>query len=110
MDQSRSDTSPKLTKGNTASRGAPSKKLALVAAARVASASAALRMARRKALVTHFGSVARLRQASVEEITAVPGIGVATAAAVREALDTASDRGGSDAAADAVGDDAQQAL
>ena len=66
--------------------------------------------ARRKALVTHFGSVARLRQASVEEITAVPGIGVATAAAVREALDTASDRGGSDAAADAVGDDAQQAL
>ena len=29
--------------------------------------------ARRKALVTHFGSLARLRQASVEEITAVPG-------------------------------------
>jgi excinuclease ABC subunit C len=66
--------------------------------------------ARRKALVTHFGSVARLRQASVEEITAVPGIGVATAAAVLEALKTASDRGRSDAAADAVGDDAQQAL
>ena len=41
---------------------------------------------RRKALVTHFGSVARLRQASVEEITAVPGIGVATAMAVLEAL------------------------
>jgi len=41
---------------------------------------------RRKALVTHFGSVARLRQASVEEITAVPGIGVATAVAVLEAL------------------------
>ena len=34
---------------------------------------------RRKALVTHFGSLARLKQASVEEITAVPGIGVATA-------------------------------
>ena len=31
---------------------------------------------RRKALVTHFGSVARLRHASIEEITAVPGIGV----------------------------------
>ena len=34
---------------------------------------------RRKALVTHFGSLARLKQASVEEITAVPGIGAATA-------------------------------
>lgn len=41
---------------------------------------------RRKALVTHFGSVARLKDASVEEITAVPGIGVATANAVLEAL------------------------
>jgi excinuclease ABC subunit C len=41
---------------------------------------------RRKALVTHFGSVARLKQATVEEITAVPGIGVATATAVLEAL------------------------
>ncbi len=41
---------------------------------------------RRKALVTHFGSVARLKQASVDEITSVPGIGVATAAAVLAAL------------------------
>ncbi len=41
---------------------------------------------RRKALVAHFGSVARLREASVEEITSVPGIGVATATAVRTAL------------------------
>lgn len=41
---------------------------------------------RRKALVTHFGSVAKLKQASIEEITAVPGIGVTTAAAVLEAL------------------------
>ncbi|GAA1663484.1 UvrABC system protein C [Mycolicibacterium murale] len=41
---------------------------------------------RRKALVTHFGSVAKLKQASVEEITAVPGIGVTTATAVLEAL------------------------
>jgi excinuclease ABC subunit C len=65
---------------------------------------------RRKALVTHFGSVARLRQATVEEITAVPGIGATTAAAVLEALRGATDRIGSDAAIDAVGDDAQQAL
>ncbi len=41
---------------------------------------------RRKALVTHFGSLARLRHASIEEITAIPGIGAATAAAVLEAL------------------------
>ncbi|WP_018179458.1 excinuclease ABC subunit UvrC [Jongsikchunia kroppenstedtii] len=41
---------------------------------------------RRAALVTHFGSVARLKQASIEEITAVPGIGEATAVAVRDAL------------------------
>ena len=44
---------------------------------------------RRKALVTHFGSVSRLRAASVEEITTVPGIGVATAKAVLEALGVA---------------------
>ncbi|STZ56844.1 Excinuclease ABC subunit C [Mycolicibacterium tokaiense] len=36
--------------------------------------------------MTHFGSVAKLKQASVEEITAVPGIGVTTATAVLEAL------------------------
>ncbi|CDO26440.1 excinuclease ABC subunit C [Mycolicibacterium mageritense DSM 44476 = CIP 104973] len=41
---------------------------------------------RRKALVTHFGSVARLKEATVEEITALPGIGVATAKAVLQAL------------------------
>ncbi|WP_330229830.1 excinuclease ABC subunit UvrC [Nocardia sp. NBC_00508] len=42
--------------------------------------------ARRTALVTHFGSVAKLKQATVEEITEVPGIGVATAKAVLSAL------------------------
>ncbi|MGE2728121.1 excinuclease ABC subunit UvrC [Mycolicibacterium vaccae] len=41
---------------------------------------------RRKALVTHFGSLARLKQASIEEIITVPGIGEATARAVLEAL------------------------
>jgi excinuclease ABC subunit C len=41
---------------------------------------------RRKALVTYFGSVARLKSASVDEITAVPGIGIATAKAVLTAL------------------------
>lgn len=41
---------------------------------------------RRAALVTHFGSVARLKDATVEEIIEVPGIGVATAKAVLAAL------------------------
>lgn len=41
---------------------------------------------RRKALVTHFGSIARLKEATVDEITAVPGIGVATATAVHDTL------------------------
>ena len=55
---------------------------------------------RRKALVTHFGSLARLRQASVEEITAVPGIGVATAAAVLEALGVTPGESAQDSAAE----------
>jgi len=41
---------------------------------------------RRTALVSHFGSVARLKQASVDQISEVPGIGVATATAVLTAL------------------------
>jgi excinuclease ABC subunit C len=57
---------------------------------------------RRKALVTHFGSLARLKQASIEEITAVPGIGVATAKAVLEALGVPPD---SEASVPVIGDD-----
>ena len=61
---------------------------------------------RRKALVTHFGSVARLKEASVEEITAVPGIGVATAKAVLEALGVPPD---SEAPAAVIGNDQTRA-
>ena len=61
---------------------------------------------RRKALVAHFGSLARLKEASVDEITAVPGIGVATARAVLEALGVSPD---SRAAAAAMGDDQARA-
>jgi excinuclease ABC subunit C len=61
---------------------------------------------RRKALVTHFGSVARLKQASLEEITAVPGIGAATARAVLEALGVPPD---SDTPAAVIGDDQSRA-
>ena len=64
--------------------------------------------ARRKALVTHFGSLARLREAGVAEIMAVPGIGAATAAAVLEALGGATNESGSDAPAAVVDDDARQ--
>ncbi|MGE2692925.1 excinuclease ABC subunit UvrC [Mycolicibacterium pulveris] len=57
---------------------------------------------RRKALVTHFGSVARLKQASIEEITAVPGVGVATARAVLDALGVDTESGTPEAP---IGDD-----
>ncbi|MCV7344183.1 excinuclease ABC subunit UvrC [Mycolicibacterium rhodesiae] len=60
---------------------------------------------RRKALVSHFGSLARLRQASVEEITTVPGIGTATAAAVLEALGVTVDSPVSAAPGEPVGED-----
>ena len=61
---------------------------------------------RRKALVTHFGSVARLKEASVEELVAVPGIGVATAKAVLGALGGAAE---TDAPAELVEHDQQTA-
>ncbi|RKR95600.1 excinuclease ABC subunit C [Williamsia muralis] len=41
---------------------------------------------RRAALVAHFGSVANLRQATIEQISEVPGIGQTTARAVQAAL------------------------
>lgn len=41
---------------------------------------------RKTALLKHFGSLRKLRQASVEEITAVPGVGRRTAESVHEAL------------------------
>ncbi|WP_127783122.1 excinuclease ABC subunit UvrC [Rhodococcus sp. X156] len=41
---------------------------------------------RRNALVSHFGSVARLRKASLEQIVEVPGVGATTARAVLTAL------------------------
>ncbi|WP_375498818.1 excinuclease ABC subunit UvrC [uncultured Jatrophihabitans sp.] len=46
---------------------------------------------RRKALLTRFGSLKRLRAASVEDIVAVPGIGERTAQAIVAALAPAGD-------------------
>ncbi|ASR36871.1 excinuclease ABC subunit C [Prauserella marina] len=45
-----------------------------------------LGQARKTALIKHFGSVKRLKQASVDEISAVPGFGKRTAEAVHAAL------------------------
>ncbi|MCL8024416.1 excinuclease ABC subunit UvrC [Nocardioides bruguierae] len=53
---------------------------------------------RRKTLMTHFGSLKKLRAATVEEIAAVPGIGPRTATAIK----TAVDPGGSQPAAGAA--------
>jgi excinuclease ABC subunit C len=41
---------------------------------------------RRKTLLRHFGSLRKLRAATVDEIAAVPGVGPRTAAAIKEAL------------------------
>ena len=41
---------------------------------------------RRKAILRTFGSVKRLREASIEEIASVPGVGRRTAQAVHAAL------------------------
>ncbi len=50
--------------------------------------------ARRKALLRHFGSVRKLKAASVDEIVAVPGFGRRTAEAVVNALAGAGETGG----------------
>ena len=42
---------------------------------------------RRKALIRYFGSLKKLRAASVDEIAAVPGFGRVTATAIKEQLD-----------------------
>jgi excinuclease ABC subunit C len=53
---------------------------------------------RRKALLRHFGSVKRLRAATVEEIEAVPGVGRRTAEAVHSSLAAGAPRPAADAA------------
>jgi excinuclease ABC subunit C len=50
-----------------------------------------LGQARRTALLKHFGSVHRIRQASVAELTEVPGVGPSTARAVLAALSSTSE-------------------
>jgi excinuclease ABC subunit C len=50
---------------------------------------AGLGQTRRTALLKHFGSLRRIRQASVQELTEVPGVGPSTAQAVLAALSSA---------------------
>ncbi len=52
--------------------------------------------------MTHFGSVAKLREATVEEITAVPGVGRATAQTVHDALRGATSNGASNPPSDST--------
>ena len=49
---------------------------------------------RRKTLLKHFGSLKKLRAATVEEIALVPGIGPRTAAAIKDAVAAASGQTG----------------
>ena len=41
---------------------------------------------RRKTLLKHFGSLKKLREATVDDIAQVPGIGLRTADAIKEAV------------------------
>ena len=41
---------------------------------------------RRKTLLKHFGSLKKLREAAIDEIAAVPGIGPRTATAIKDAV------------------------
>jgi excinuclease ABC subunit C len=49
---------------------------------------------RRRTLVKHFGSLKKLRQAEVDEIAQVPGIGPRTAVAIKDAVDRAAGQTG----------------
>jgi excinuclease ABC subunit C len=49
--------------------------------------------ARKTALIKHFGSLKRLRAASIDEISGVPGVGRRTAEAIATALVTEKSAG-----------------
>lgn len=56
---------------------------------------------RRRTLLKHFGSLKKLREADVEELAQVPGIGVRTAESIKQAV-SAGESGGADAAGPTV--------
>jgi excinuclease ABC subunit C len=65
---------------------------------------------RRKTLLKHFGSLKKLRTASVEEIAEVPGIGVRTATAIKDAVATGdqANRSGKPGKTDKTGQNGQR--
>jgi excinuclease ABC subunit C len=64
---------------------------------------------RKKALLKAFGSVKRLREATVEEVAAVPGVPLETAVRVVETLRASNAVAAGDATADILADDSLQA-
>jgi len=48
---------------------------------------------RRRTLLKHFGSVKKLRAASIDELALVPGIGQRTATAIKDAVEQQGGRG-----------------
>jgi excinuclease ABC subunit C len=71
---------------------------------------AGLGQARRTALLKHFGSLRRIRQASVQELTAVPGVGPSTARAVLAALGSAGNPGPEESAEEIADESNEAAL
>jgi len=59
---------------------------------------------RRKTLVTHFGSLKKLREAGVDEIARVPGIGPRTAQAIKDAVTTTNGHTGAQSVNTATGE------
>ncbi|MBG6180987.1 excinuclease ABC subunit UvrC [Arthrobacter sp. CAN_A1] len=58
--------------------------------------------AKKKAILSHFGSVKKIRAATIEELQAVPGVGPSLADALHRTLATAGPDGAADAPAPAV--------
>ncbi len=59
---------------------------------------------RRKTLVKYFGSLKKLREADVDEIARVPGIGPRTASAIKDAVTRASGQTGAETVNTATGE------
>ena len=60
---------------------------------------------RQKRLLAHFGSLKRIRAATVDDIVAVPGIGPAVAAQIARALEATSTAPGVDASTGEIRED-----
>ena len=59
---------------------------------------------RRKTLIKHFGSLKKLREAEVDEIAQVPGIGPRTAHAIKDAVTRTTGHTGAETVNTATGE------